>query len=76
MRYLGRFGIMLLVGPQKASKALKRIPAARLTFAVGLIFQQTHQICEHFAELALAQNRASRDFFKVVNLRALVTKGL
>jgi hypothetical protein len=29
---------------EEVSKALKRIPAARLTFAVGLIFQQTHVI--------------------------------
>jgi len=33
---------------EEVSKALKRIPAARLTFAVGLIFQQTQMFMGQF----------------------------
>lgn len=60
---------------EKVSKALKRIRAARLTSAVGLIFQQTQPFSELVIEKDLgprAPHRQNVDYAKGLVLHAVI----
>jgi len=47
----GKNGFATVQVLRKYQKKLKRIPTVKLSFTVGLIFQQTQELWTHFSEV-------------------------